>query len=1166
MEWPPWIADAWGMLTLHRMEWSPVVLVTLCLIGLAFLPLQGSGEVSSPVARTSQAREVERLEGVSSIVSSSSTVSIQLLSPFNYAVIPAGTLVSLDVAGTGFDSVRFFLDGGPANPLSPPYELDTSSWTTGTHLVSVEALSAGVVVAEDTFVFFVDPSAVWPMDEVPVDVVLIGFDLDPVEIAGRLRTAYDRTIQLTPEPTSLHTFELRFQFTVRAAEPSYHESLLSHLRATGVYRDDFQARLNLSALQEQYTDRVPRDIFDPLMGYELDAAHLSQFLRSFPPVPPSTSAGFTFFLMNLSALDDPSVGTDHWFVQPVRDPDTGRIQDWWRLEWDNELNTPMGFPLNSFGGPDRVVYVDPTAYQWYLDWTWIWWRGGSGRAPYGYEYEEIPPDLRADYLAGILNDLVAGLAATLPAAPPVEPRIEVRNYVLSGSVAHPVNNLTWTVSADLFADYLRTFLPFKGWEVNTTFESIENMPRLKEVVDSNTSYRGSWGYIDGLVVWSYLDENRDVYVPDEPDVFEILTVNFLYDNRSMVFGGYEYTGLGGSGVTAIFLSTDRLFYANGTRQKGLTSLISHETGHSLGYGHQFGPNYRADFIEGNMGYFPSELGYGLFWEDALLRVYVREKLLRILALLDTREPLDLRPEFESFYANYRSLDFHRAYDDLSGIEGMLTDRVPPTADAGPDQTTYVGRPVVIDGSGSTDNYRILTYTWDFGDGTKATGTSPTTEKAWSEAGEYTVVLLVSDAGGNTAMDTAIVRVESIVPPKVLIQSPGASEVLATPDVTVRWNLVPGTDPLERVELRLDEGALVTLPPTETSYTFVSVPDGPHEVNITAYDSFGRLGSALAAFTVDTTRPIVSIAQPNEGDVVSVSEVLVRWSVAEAGAGLDRIELQADTGPVTVLEATASSYALFGLAEGYHLVSVSAIDQAGNAGRAYANFTVDTVPPVVTIVSPASGSYFGLGSTIRIEWMASDLTSGIEGFELVLDGGPPISVPPGEKQYALGDLADGSHVVLVRAIDRADLMSEATTAFTLDRAPPVLVILSPVAGFQTASDEVEVRWSASDETSGLAQIEIRLDDNPSVFLPGSATSHVFSDLSVGPHEVRITAVDRAGNPLEVTVDFTVLPPGPSPVLPLDVRVVLGLLGVAGTVVAVVLLLARRRGGSRKPPVP
>lgn len=89
---------------------------------------------------------------------------------------------------------------------------------------------------------------------------------------------------------------------------------------------------------------------------------------------------------------------------------------------------------------------------------------------------------------------------------------------------------------------------------------------------------------------------------------------------------------------------------------------------------------------------------------------------------------------------------------------VLVDNVndPPVADAGPDQSAYVGETVYFDGSDSTDDGTIDSYVWDFDDG--ATSTGVTTGHVYSATGTYTVTLVVTDNGGLTGSDTAEVTI------------------------------------------------------------------------------------------------------------------------------------------------------------------------------------------------------------------------------------------------------------------------------------------------------------------------------------------------------------------------------------------------------------------------
>jgi len=96
------------------------------------------------------------------------------------------------------------------------------------------------------------------------------------------------------------------------------------------------------------------------------------------------------------------------------------------------------------------------------------------------------------------------------------------------------------------------------------------------------------------------------------------------------------------------------------------------------------------------------------------------------------------------------------------------DMKPPVANAGMNQTVTVDGSVSFDASDSTDNLGIVSYEWDFGDGT--TGTGKTIEHTYTEPGTYNVTLTVKDAADNSATDTITITVEAPAIPLWIVGS------------------------------------------------------------------------------------------------------------------------------------------------------------------------------------------------------------------------------------------------------------------------------------------------------------------------------------------------------------------------------------------------------------
>jgi len=89
----------------------------------------------------------------------------------------------------------------------------------------------------------------------------------------------------------------------------------------------------------------------------------------------------------------------------------------------------------------------------------------------------------------------------------------------------------------------------------------------------------------------------------------------------------------------------------------------------------------------------------------------------------------------------------------------------PVADAGPDQKAWVNKKVYFDGSKSKDpDGFILSYKWNFGDGSTASG--ETTSHTYSEPGDYTVTLTVRDNRNAEDSDTCKVEISEIPAPVI----------------------------------------------------------------------------------------------------------------------------------------------------------------------------------------------------------------------------------------------------------------------------------------------------------------------------------------------------------------------------------------------------------------
>src|SRR5256886_2716676 len=267
----------------------------------------------------------------------------------------------------------------------------------------------------------------------------------------------------------------------------------------------------------------------------------------------------------------------------------------------------------------------------------------------------------------------------------------------------------------------------------------------------------------------------------------------------------------------------------------------------------------------------------------------------------------------------------------------------------------------------------------------------------------------------------------------------------------------------------------------------------------------------------TPPPSLAIASPAAGTVFGSTTVAVAWSASDAASGLDHFELSVDGGLVTVLGPTEVNHTFAGLSQGSHVATVVAFDLAGHSTTATRSFTVDTTAPTIVLSAPAAG--YVSTSNVLVIWTASD-NVGLDHIEVSLDGGAATSLAAGTTSYPFSGLSDGSHTFHLRAVDRAGIPATSDVTVMVDVTKPSASITSPAASAYVTSHSVVVRWTAADPASGTDHYLLAIDGGAALTVDATATSYTFSGVADGPHTIRLTAVDRAGNTVLVSVSATV----------------------------------------------
>ena len=113
------------------------------------------------------------------------------------------------------------------------------------------------------------------------------------------------------------------------------------------------------------------------------------------------------------------------------------------------------------------------------------------------------------------------------------------------------------------------------------------------------------------------------------------------------------------------------------------------------------------------------------------------------------------------------------------------------------------------------------------------------------------------------------------------------------------------------------------------------------------------------------------------------------------------------------------------------------------------------------------------------------------------------------QWDTENYNDGNHTIRLYAEDSAGLAAEVTRTVIVDNTAPQISWISPENNTLSSNSSVTVKWAA-EELTGIAELNITLDNNPPIALQATQTEYVFTNLLDGWHMIKITAKDLAGN--------------------------------------------------------
>ena len=352
-------------------------------------------------------------------------------------------------------------------------------------------------------------------------------------------------------------------------------------------------------------------------------------------------------------------------------------------------------------------------------------------------------------------------------------------------------------------------------------------------------------------------------------------------------------------------------------------------------------------------------------------------------------------------------------------------------------------------------------------------------------GANSIAAVATDGAGNTTISSIVVR-SNVVAPDLAITSPadGTLTASATTGVT---GTASAADPADTHLVVTVDGHAATI----TGGTFaatVPLAEGGNTIDVVATDGYGLSSTRHISVVRDSTPPVIAVTGVSDGQYSAAAAVTPAFGATDAH--LATVSATLDGNPFVSGSPVSAA--------GIHVLHVSAADTLGNAASATVTFTLDRTTPTIDLDAPAEGSYRTDPTTISFQAADANLAT----VSATLDGAA----------FTSGDTvsAEGNHVVVVTATDRAGNEASVTRNFTIDRTAPELGVASPRDGALIAGSSVTVFGDVSD----LSPVSVTVN-GVATPVSGGTFSRIVS-LVDGENTITVVATDAAGNTSTVTL--------------------------------------------------
>jgi hypothetical protein len=273
--------------------------------------------------------------------------------------------------------------------------------------------------------------------------------------------------------------------------------------------------------------------------------------------------------------------------------------------------------------------------------------------------------------------------------------------------------------------------------------------------------------------------------------------------------------------------------------------------------------------------------------------------------------------------------------------------------------------------------------------------------------------------------------------------------------------------------------------------------------------------------LDDIGPGVRVDFPSSGAYLNLTRVKLKGTAWDNETSVASVECRVDNGSFAPASGTSFWEFTTGiLINGRHTVQVRGKDVANNTNTVTVAFTLDTIPPPLTILSPGDGSYTRESNITLLGRSEPNATVTVNGLPAPLDnstGSFNLTVP----------LAEGDNVLDVLAADRAGNLAEKVLHVRKDTMIAPFDIF-PANGTWTNRTGIDIYGRVEGNTT-ITILSVDPGTNTTSSLAslnttyGNFTQRV--SLHNGANLIRVEVQDRYGNTAteDITIFQKLLPP-------------------------------------------